>query len=185
MAPNIPDLAEKAITNIEYGRLGAVTTLCVIQMDNGHEVVGQSHCANPASFDEEIGRVEALKIAMGKVEELIAFRLKEESPTNQPEEIPPGSSPLYRGRDGRLARIGTIVESVVNPMQKGVSLRLEDGSEIMVSDKELARVPSYGLGGMSVLLRVNGDSRLLFPPKLRDYTPVNEEELRSQMQVAG
>ncbi|MGB2336957.1 MAG: Gp49 family protein, partial [Alcanivorax sp.] len=90
MSPNIPDLAEKAIAHIEYGRLGTVITLCLIQMDNGHEVVGQSHCANPASFDEEIGRVKALKVAMGKVEELIAFRLKEESPTNQPEEIPPG-----------------------------------------------------------------------------------------------
>ncbi|MGB2336205.1 MAG: hypothetical protein ACPH5V_02755, partial [Alcanivorax sp.] len=92
-----------------------------------------------------------------------------------------GEWPLYRGRDGRLARIGTIVESVANPMQKGVSLRLEDGSEIMVSDKELARVPRYGLGGMSVLFQVNGDSRLLFPPELRDYTPVNEEELRKSM----
>lgn len=106
MTPNIPDLAEKAIVHIEYGRLGAVTTLCLIQMDNGHEVVGQSHCANPASFDEEIGRVEALKVAMGKVEELIAFRLKEESPTNAPEQIPPGGLPLYRSH--KLVRAAKI-----------------------------------------------------------------------------
>jgi|GEM_PF-2515829 hypothetical protein len=179
MAPNIPDLAEKAITNIEYGRLGAVTTLCVIQMDNGHEVVGQSHCANPASFDEEIGRVEALKIAMGKVEELIAFRLKEESPTNAPEEIPPGEWPLYRDNSGKLVRVARIVDLMKSHMKPGVDVRLTGGFEAEISERHASVLPPQEWIGMYLLYREDGEYQPLC--HIDGFTPVNEEELRKSM----
>lgn len=143
MTPNIPDLAEKAIAHIEYGRLGAVTTLCLIQMDNGHEVVGQSHCANPASFDEEIGRVEALKVAMGKVEELIAFRLKEARSVSgikamaklfDAAAVPPGGLPLYRSH--KLVRAGRIKRKVPGG---AVQLILEGGHKVEVDGQYMVR----------------------------------------------
>lgn len=61
------------IVKEEFLRIGKKTTVCLLTIDNGFEVLGTSHCVNPKHFDEEVGREWAKKDAMDKVEMLDGF----------------------------------------------------------------------------------------------------------------
>lgn len=50
-----PDEVTSNIVNVEFKRMGKRTTICLLTMSFGMEVVGVSHCQNPDSFDEKIG----------------------------------------------------------------------------------------------------------------------------------
>lgn len=52
-------------------------TLCVIQLRNGFTVTGESACASPANFDEELGRKIARQNAVNKIWPLLGFRLRD------------------------------------------------------------------------------------------------------------
>ena len=51
-------------------------TFCVLVLWNGYSVVGQSACADPANFDEELGRRLARADAVSKVWPLMGYELK-------------------------------------------------------------------------------------------------------------
>ena len=51
-------------------------TFCVIVLDNGYTVVGQSACASPSNYDKELGESIALSKAKDKVYELEGYLLK-------------------------------------------------------------------------------------------------------------
>lgn len=52
-------------------------TVCVLIMRNGHTVTGESHCADPAKFDAETGRVEARKRAIDKLYPMVIYAERE------------------------------------------------------------------------------------------------------------
>jgi hypothetical protein len=56
---------------------GSTTTVCLITLKNGYTVTGESACADPANFDEEIGREVAFKDARNKLWPLLGFLLKD------------------------------------------------------------------------------------------------------------
>ena len=66
------------IVKEEFLRIGKKTTVCLLTIENGFEVLGTSHCVDPKHFDEEVGREWAKKDAMDKVEMIDGFIRQEE-----------------------------------------------------------------------------------------------------------
>lgn len=58
--------------------LGAtqVLTICIVQLNNGFVVTGESACASPENFDVEIGRKIARQNAVAKVWALMGYELR-------------------------------------------------------------------------------------------------------------
>lgn len=56
---------------------GTTLTICVLTLANGFTVTGVSACADPANFDEDIGRKLARDNAFNKIWELEGYLLKE------------------------------------------------------------------------------------------------------------
>ncbi len=52
-------------------------TFCVLVLDNGFTVTGESACASPENFDEAIGRKIAREKAVNKIWPLLGFRLRD------------------------------------------------------------------------------------------------------------
>lgn len=59
-----------------HGEL-ALLTFCVFVLKNGFTVTGESACASPENFDEEIGRKIARQNAEQKVWPLMGYELKQ------------------------------------------------------------------------------------------------------------
>lgn len=76
---------ESRIAKAEFHRLTGTLTVCVLTLANGFTVTGESACASPENFNEEIGRDVARKNAREKIWQLEGYRLKqclyEASPT--------------------------------------------------------------------------------------------------------
>jgi hypothetical protein len=53
-------------------------TFCVLVLRNGFTVTGESACASPENFDEEIGRKIARQNAVAKIWPLMGYALKEQ-----------------------------------------------------------------------------------------------------------
>lgn len=51
-------------------------TFCVLILNNGFTVTGESACASPENFDEEIGRKIARQNAVNKVWSLMGYELR-------------------------------------------------------------------------------------------------------------
>lgn len=51
-------------------------TICILTCQNGFTVVGESACADPAMFDEELGQRLALNDAKNKLWSLMGYELK-------------------------------------------------------------------------------------------------------------
>ena len=67
-APRLtPDLIESKIVKEEYHLLTDVLTVCVLTLENGFTVTGESACASPANYNKEIGD----RIARGNAKEKI------------------------------------------------------------------------------------------------------------------
>ena len=58
-------------------------TFCVLVLRNGFTVTGESACASPENFDEEIGRKSARQNAINKVRSLMGYALKERLASNK------------------------------------------------------------------------------------------------------
>lgn len=56
---------------------GTTVTVCCLTLRNGFTVVGESACASPENFDEELGRKIALKNAQDKIWALEGYALRE------------------------------------------------------------------------------------------------------------
>lgn len=52
-------------------------TFCVIVLDNGYTVTGESACASPENFDAEVGRQAAYRNARNKIWPLMGYELKQ------------------------------------------------------------------------------------------------------------
>jgi hypothetical protein len=56
---------------------GTTVTVCCLTLKNGFTVTGESACASPENFDEELGRKIALKNAQDKIWALEGYALRE------------------------------------------------------------------------------------------------------------
>lgn len=72
------DLIHSKIKSAEYVVHGAGTlTICVLTLENGFTVTGQSACANPANYNPEIGRKVAHDNAVKEVWPLEGYLLRQ------------------------------------------------------------------------------------------------------------
>jgi hypothetical protein len=65
----------------DHTSLGMLT-FCVLVLNNGFTVTGESACASPENFDPEIGRKIARQNAINKIWPLMGYALKENLNTN-------------------------------------------------------------------------------------------------------
>jgi hypothetical protein len=77
-APRVTlDGMEAKIAKTDYLVIG-VLTLCVLTMQNGFYVVGESAPASPANFDAELGRKFAYENAIRQLWKLEGYALREQ-----------------------------------------------------------------------------------------------------------
>ena len=67
--------ATQLLTNAE-DRYLALLTFCVLVLRNGFTVTGESACASPENFDDEVGRKIARANAISKVWPLMGYELR-------------------------------------------------------------------------------------------------------------
>lgn len=67
------ELLNKWAKIIDFQRVGVKTTICVLTLGNGFEIIGTSACVDPNDFDEELGRHYAKVEAVKKLDELAGF----------------------------------------------------------------------------------------------------------------
>lgn len=73
-----PEYMERRIVDAVYHRLGGGTlTVCVITLDNGFKVTGNSACADPANYRADIGEKIAYDNAFRELWPLFGFLLVE------------------------------------------------------------------------------------------------------------
>lgn len=77
-APRItPEIIDSKIDKVEFHKLSPVLTVCVITLKNGFHVTGESACASPENYDEEIGNKIAKGNAVAKIWGLEGYLLKQ------------------------------------------------------------------------------------------------------------
>lgn len=77
-APRLtPDIIESKIKKCEFHILTEVLTVCVLTLENGFTVTGESACAAPENFDKEMGEKIAKKNAVDKIWMLEGYLLKQ------------------------------------------------------------------------------------------------------------
>lgn len=78
-APRVtPALLDSKIIGEQYHVFpGTTVTIALLELENGFTVTGESACASPENFDEEIGRKIARQQARDKIWALEGYLLKE------------------------------------------------------------------------------------------------------------
>lgn len=78
-APRLtPELIDSSIKHAEYYVFGGSSlTVCCLTLVNGFTVAGESACASPENFDEEIGKKIAFDNARNKIWALEGYLLKQ------------------------------------------------------------------------------------------------------------
>lgn len=71
-----PDFIQSLIVNTEYQRF-ELLTVCVLTLQNGFKVTGQSSPVSTENFNEDIGKKMAYNNAMEKIWELEGYLLKQ------------------------------------------------------------------------------------------------------------
>lgn len=84
-APRLtPDHIDAQITGQQFFVFpGTTVTICLLTLRNGFTVTGESACASPENFDEEIGRKIAREQARDKIWMLEGYLLKEKLYTGE------------------------------------------------------------------------------------------------------
>lgn len=73
-----PEQVENTIINEQYHVFeGTTLTVCVLTLENGFQVTGESACASPDNFDEELGRKISRRNAKDKIWALEGYLLKQ------------------------------------------------------------------------------------------------------------
>lgn len=74
-----PDMLDAEIAAEDYHVFpDSCLTVCALTLRNGFTVTGESACASPANFNEEIGQKIARANAREKLWPLLGFRLRDE-----------------------------------------------------------------------------------------------------------
>jgi len=73
-----PERLEEVISSEQYHLFdGSQLTVCVLTLQNGFTVVGESACASPENFNKELGRKIARDHAKNKIWALEGYLLKQ------------------------------------------------------------------------------------------------------------
>mgnify|MGYP001616753491 FL=1 len=76
-APRLtPEYIDAQIEREEYHVFDEVMTVCVLTLKNGYKVTGESACASPENFDQEIGRKISRGNARNKIWALEGYVLR-------------------------------------------------------------------------------------------------------------
>lgn len=78
-APRLtPDLIDSVIADVEYHVFPKTClTVCCMTLKNGFTITGESACASPENFDQEIGQKVAYENAREKIWGLEGYLLKQ------------------------------------------------------------------------------------------------------------
>lgn len=68
---------QHTIKSVNYHHIGKKTTVCLITLKNGYEIVGTSGCVDPENYDAGIGEKIAYENAQNKIWELEGYVLQE------------------------------------------------------------------------------------------------------------
>lgn len=79
---------EKSILKEEYVKMGKKMTVCLLTLDNGHEVVGTSGCVDHKNYDFEIGKKFARQKAVDQLWPLFGYAMQVKMHKDKP---------VYRG----------------------------------------------------------------------------------------
>jgi len=71
---------EGTIRSEEFIRMGKKTTICLLTLHNGFEIVGVSGCVDPSNFNEKIGESFARSDAVNKIWQLEGYHLQCKNP---------------------------------------------------------------------------------------------------------
>ena len=78
LAPRLTPMSiDDTIVDESYHRLTDVLTVCVLTLRNGFTVTGESACASPENYNEEIGNKLARENARDKIWLLEGYLLKQ------------------------------------------------------------------------------------------------------------
>lgn len=79
-APRItPDMLDAEIVDEDFHVFtGSCLTVCCLTLRNGFTVTGESACASPENFNEELGQKIAKANARDKIWPLLGFRLRDQ-----------------------------------------------------------------------------------------------------------
>lgn len=79
-APRVtPQMINDEIVSTDFHVFpGSQLTVCVVTLKNGFTVLGESACASPENFNQEIGESIAFSKAKEKIWPLLGFRLKDQ-----------------------------------------------------------------------------------------------------------
>lgn len=72
--PVTEQVIDDMIAKTEFHKLGRKTTVCLLTLENGFEVVGSAACVNPEEYDREVGERLALEDARDEVWALAGYR---------------------------------------------------------------------------------------------------------------
>lgn len=72
-------LADEWVHTSTFKSHNRKTTVCIIKLKSGFEIVGTSGCEDPEKFDEELGNLYAIKDALKKLGEFAAFHRAEKA----------------------------------------------------------------------------------------------------------
>lgn len=67
---------EEIVSDAYYVFPGTTLTICALTLKNGFQVTGESACASPENFDEELGRKIARDNARSKIWQLEGYALR-------------------------------------------------------------------------------------------------------------
>ena len=77
-APRLtPQLIQDTIQKCDFHKLTDVLTVCVLTLQNGFTVTGESACASPENYDKVIGEKIAKENAVEKIWMLEGYLLKQ------------------------------------------------------------------------------------------------------------
>ena len=77
-APRLtPDIIDSLIKEKSFHKLTDVLTVCVLTLQNGFTVTGESACASPANYNQQIGEYIAFTNARDKIWVLEGYLLKQ------------------------------------------------------------------------------------------------------------
>lgn len=78
-APRVtPETVDAAILTAQYHQFpGTTVTVCCLTLKNGFTVIGESACASPENFNEELGKEIAFNNARQKIWSLEGYALRE------------------------------------------------------------------------------------------------------------
>lgn len=78
-----PEYMKSRIVTSAFQRVTDTMTLCIITLDNGYYVTGESACVNPENYKQEIGEKISYDNAFNKLWPLFGFLLAEKNLLNK------------------------------------------------------------------------------------------------------